>query len=252
MAHGMWSVVGFENQKKYFDQLLSRGELSHAYIFSGPDKIGKKTFAQELCVNINGRKIQSDVDFFFVAPKREEGETKIYIEDIRKLKSSLMYKPVLGPYKLILIDDADRLTEEASNAFLKILEEPPSFSIFILITSRPQFLLPTISSRCQDVSFLSHDKKFVQKAIPTNGASKEDEELLLLLAGGRIGWALDVVNSKRLSEVKKDIKEFQSIIKKDIFERMQYAKNLCRNHNLIGDWLSRISSLIYSFFCTSF
>src|SRR3989344_5561135 len=126
-----WSVIGFEQQKKYTEQLLKQGELPHAFVFSGPEMIGKKLFAQDLYRLANHCETlrDTDPDFTLIAPQVQDGETKIYIDDIRQARGILSLTPARGPYKFLVIDDADRLTAEASNALLKILEEPPSFSV---------------------------------------------------------------------------------------------------------------------------
>src|SRR3989344_8729970 len=136
-----WNTTGFEKNKKYFINAVKNGNLSHAYLFSGPDGIGKKMFADDIFHLVNQREPDGDPDFKLLAPRLEEDETKIYVEDIRKLKSYLSFKPYYGPYKFVVINDADRLVLEAANAFLKMLEEPAPFSIIILVSSKPKLIL---------------------------------------------------------------------------------------------------------------
>lgn len=127
--------------------------LAHAYLFSGPEGVGKKDFALELFRLINSRESVGDPDFRLITPRVEDDETKIYIEDIRDLKTFLSFKAYTGPYKFVVINDADRLTPEASNSLLKALEEPTAFSVIVLVSSKPRQLLPTILSRCENVRF---------------------------------------------------------------------------------------------------
>lgn len=142
------------SNRKYFENVVKNGMLAHAYLFSGPEGVGKKDFALELFRLINSREPVGDPDFRLVTPRVEDDETKIYIEDIRDLKTFLSFKAYTGPYKFVVINDADRLTPEASNSLLKALEEPTPFSILILVSSKPRQLLPTILSRCENVRFL--------------------------------------------------------------------------------------------------
>jgi DNA polymerase III subunit delta' len=159
------SILGFEKQKEYFQELATHRRVSHAYLFSGPERIGKKSFALELSRMLNGRHVVADPDSRLLAPRRQEGETKIYIEDIRDLHSFLYLKPVLGPNKILVIDEADRLTDEASNALLKTLEDPTPNSVFILISSQPKLLLSTIRSRCLEIRFPAQSPKVVQESM---------------------------------------------------------------------------------------
>ena len=142
------------NHSKYFRSLINNGALSHAYIFSGPEGSGKKEFALELFKMVNGREPEGDPDFRLIAPRVEEEKTTIPIGDIRELKTFLSFKPYAGPYKFVVVNDADRLTAEASNSILKTLEEPSAFSILVLVTSKPKMLLPTVLSRCENVRFV--------------------------------------------------------------------------------------------------
>ena len=155
---------------------------------------------------VNKREPFGDPDFKLLSPRLEEGETKIYIEDIRDLKSYLSLKPYYGPYKFVIINDADRLVPEAANSFLKMLEEPSPFTVMILISSKPKFILPTVLSRCEKVQFLSLDEKVVDK------------------------------------ETTKAIDEFIKISKKGICERMQYAEKLFAGK----DYQSTVVSLIHT------
>src|SRR3989344_4845985 len=114
-----WKTIGFDKNKKYFLDAIKNGNLSHAYIFCGPDGIGKKLFAYDLFSFINQREPEGDPDFKLLTPRLEDDDlpagrhgTKIYIEDVRNLKSYLSLKPYHGPYKFVVINDADRLVPE--------------------------------------------------------------------------------------------------------------------------------------------
>lgn len=182
--------MSFNKQKKYFESVVKNGHLSHAYLFSGSEGIGKKMFAYDIFRLINKREPEGDPDFKFLAPRLEEGETKIYVEDIRDLKVYLTLKPYYGPYKFVVVNDADRLVPAAANAFLKMLEEPSPFTVIVLISSKPKLILPTVLSRCDNVHFLSDKEKEIDK------------------------------------ETSKAIDEFIKISREGLCERMQYAEKL--------------------------
>ena len=185
-----WKTTGFEKNKKYFENAIKNGNLSHSYLFSGPEGIGKKMFAYDIFRLVNQREPENDPDFKVITPCLEDEETHIYKEDIQKLKSYLSLKPYAGPYKFVIINDADRLVPEAANAFLKMLEEPSSFTIIILISSKPKFILPTVLSRCEKIQFLPLHEKEIDK------------------------------------ETTQAVTEFIKIAKEGICERMQYAEKL--------------------------
>lgn len=221
-----WSVTGNNKNKRYFENLIQKKVLSHAYLFSGPEMVGKRSFALELFRLLNGQNPEGRPDFISVSPNFAEEETKIYIEDIRKLKSFFRLKPHTGPYKFALIDDAHCLTIEAANALLKVLEEPPSFSVIVLVSSMPGLLPTTIVSRCEEVRFGEASSKEVDSFLSDKKIKKEDKDFLLKLAGGRIGLISRLIENDGISEAQKAIDDLRKLLNSEIFEKMSYAKKI--------------------------
>ena len=238
-----WQTIGFNKNKNLFEDIITNKRLGHSYLFWGEDMIGKKTFATELCFIMNDEEYHSDLDSLVIAPKILEGETKIYIEDIRNLKSFLSFRPLFGKYRIAIIDDADRLTPEATNAILKILEEPPSSGLLILISSRPKALPKTIYSRCHHIHFANHREAIIREYIAKEKINSGDSEFLFRLSRGRIGWLARVISENKLTGIKKDIIDFEGSIEAGVFEKMTYAKKLADRE----DCIDVINNLIYYF-----
>src|SRR3989338_10029662 len=146
-------MSNYNKQKIYFENLWKRGNLGHAYLLTGQDAAGKKSFAEDICTLLTGKGFENNPDLKFIRPNIEEDDHKIYIENIRDLKSFMSFKPYSSEYKLAVVENAEAMTMEAANAMLKILEEPSSKSVLILISSKPRVLLRTILSRCETVVF---------------------------------------------------------------------------------------------------
>jgi DNA polymerase-3 subunit delta' len=129
-------------------------------------------------------------DIFMIGPEGEGGQ--ITVQAIRQLEESLSYKPFEGRWKIAIVDDADRLNQSAANAFLQTLEEPSAHSILILISSKPDLLLPTIRSRCQRISFSPLPLDTMGRLLKEKFGDMDDERARLLgvLSGGRLGYAL--------------------------------------------------------------
>ena len=141
---------------------LQRGRLAHAYLFSGPRGSGREPLARTLAQALNCLQRKDDAcddcdscrriaqgthpDVYWVRP--ESKSRRIVIDQIREFEHSVSLKPTQARVKVGIVVDADCMTEEAGNAFLKTLEEPPAGTIIILLTADPQRLLPTILSRC--------------------------------------------------------------------------------------------------------
>src|SRR3989344_2108132 len=120
-----WQTFGFENIKKYFERAVADDSLEHAYLFSGQEMIGKKSFALELASYFGPRANNPDLLML--------GEENIGIDQVRNLKNFLMLKPYAGKHKIAILNDAHQIGAEAANAMLKVLEEPPEHSLIILI-----------------------------------------------------------------------------------------------------------------------
>lgn len=166
-------LIGHEKQWEFLKRKFELDQLSHAYLFTGLDNIGKKFFAKELaklvncaslekekkpcqkCVNCQMIEKNSFPDFMIVGPE-EGGE--IQIAKIKQIQNFLSYKSYYGSFKTVVVDGAENMNQEAQNNFLKTLEEPKGRTLLILITSKPDMLLPTIFSRCQTLKFFKPNK----------------------------------------------------------------------------------------------
>lgn len=144
---------------------MSDGRPAHAYLFSGPDGVGKKLVAVHFACLLNCPDPTSDRDNSCPTCRRiveekhpdviiERPERNIIrIERIRSLRSFFRYAPIEGRWRLTIIDDAHLMNRAAQNALLKSLEEPPPARLLILVTAKPFLLLPTVRSRCRHIRF---------------------------------------------------------------------------------------------------
>ena len=237
-------LIGFEKQKKYFEAAVSNGAVSHAYIFSGPESIGKRMFAREIYKKLNNREGEGiDGDLRIISPRlAKDGDlTTIPIEDIRDLPSFLSLSSQPGTYRVVIVDDADRLTIGAANALLKMLEEPLPHRIFFLITSQPEIIPITIRSRCSEVRFAPHSDSVIKAQAKSAGLLEEDAEFIAMIARGRIGLAAGLMGGKSVPEFKKYLKDFQQVAKRGVFQRFAFAKIVAdsgRAVQLVDLWLS--------------
>ena len=175
------SIVGQQAMASTLKTAVLSGRMAHAYLFCGPRGVGKTTAARVLAKTINCLNLQPNGEACHECESCKafnEGRSfNIFeldaasnnsVEDIRTLIEQVSIAPVLGRYKVYIIDEVHMLSQAAFNAFLKTLEEPPSYAIFILATTEKHKILPTILSRCQiydfkriTVSDIAHHLKFV-------------------------------------------------------------------------------------------
>lgn len=160
------TVVGQSHITTTLKNAISHNQLAHAFLFCGPRGVGKTTCARILAKTINCENLQPNgeaCDTCVSCKTFNEGTSlNIHeldaasnnsVEDIRTLIEQVRFAPQMGKYKVYIIDEVHMLSSSAFNAFLKTLEEPPSYAIFILATTEKHKILPTILSRCQIFDF---------------------------------------------------------------------------------------------------
>jgi len=222
-------IIGHKKQREILKKIVSLNEVSHAILFSGPEKIGKKTIAFNLISSLFGEKdISSHPDFILIEPQ----EKQIQINQIRDLSWRLSLRPMKAPLLGVVIDEAHSMTREAQNCFLKTLEEPKSQSILLLISNHPNLLLPTILSRCENIKFYPVRREEIRKYL-NKKISKEETEEILNFSLGRPGLAIEMLrNPDRIKSTKKKIKELIEILHSPLSLRFKYAKELSEDKNL--------------------
>jgi len=225
-----WQTIGFEKIKKLFEKSLKEGLLNHAYIFSGQEMIGKKTFALELAGLSNNHACVNPNLLFIDASSSESGRS-IPIDKVREIKEFLSLSSHSGGYKFVVIDDANLMATEAQNALLKILEEPSSLSVLILITPNSDSLLPTIASRCQEIRFPSHSDKTVTQFLAGSKLPKNKIDFLVEFSNGRIGLVKNIEEEGSFGEVEDSVNELMKIIKLDLNDRLVVAQKLTDDKN---------------------
>ena len=224
-------TVGHDSIKKLFSYAAKRGTLAHAYLFCGPEGVGKKTFALELAENLNKTK-GFDADFRFID---EHSGTKTYsisIDEMRELKKFLSFRPYVSPRKIVVIDNAHLMQETAQNSILKLLEEPSEHSLIILVTHDPNNLLGVIRSRCQPIVFKPISSNIIRNILMSRGMTTEDLDFIISTANGRLGHALRLVENGDISLVKREIKNLKRIYGAPLSTKFEYAKKLISEDRL--------------------
>lgn len=218
---------------------ITSNTLSHAYLFVGPDRVGKKYTALNFACAVNCNQNSCDncsictrilngvhPDVLLIEP---EGNF-ITVGQIRDIKAKASLKPFEAEKKVYIVDDADRMNLIAANAFLKILEEPPENLIFILISSNQDEILPTITSRCQLVRFKSIPFAGVIKFLMDRHNIDEQRAVLATrITGGSLSDSLSFVKSdERLNRRDKILDLILNIRERKIVEVFDIADNLVR------------------------
>lgn len=193
---GFDEVVGQEHITTTLKNAIENNKLAQALLFCGPRGVGKTTCARIVARLINGfneRSEQNSLNIFEL-----DAASNNSVEDIRNLIDQVRYPPQFGKFKVYIIDEVHMLSNAAFNAFLKTLEEPPSYAIFILATTEKHKVIPTILSRCQIFDFnriqISDISNHLKKIAKHESIPAEDEALHLISqkADGALRDALSI------------------------------------------------------------
>ncbi len=250
----MWPIAGHEWAVELLARSIQAQKLSHAYLFAGPQQIGKRTLAKSfaqamLCTEANApcgtcRSCQlvhreRHPDVYTIAPEND----RIKIDAIREMQHSVALSPVEGQRRVCIISRFDRATTSAANALLKTLEEPPPTVVLLLTADRLESLLPTIVSRCQVVMLRPLPRDRILSVLLDQGIEPEQARLLSHLACGRVGWALNAARDERVLEQREQtLQSIAAIAQGSYVERFAWAERLSRKPDLVPSVLETMTS----------
>lgn len=207
-------IVGQERAVRLVKQAITRAKMPHAYLFIGAPGVGRTTMALAMAQALNCDAPEDAEGCGRCKPCRQllggnhpdaaivepDGQS-IKIEQVRDLERRFAYKPVAGRYRVTVVSPAEAMTEEASNAFLKTLEEPPPGNVLILNATDPSDLLPTIVSRCQKVVFRRIPASAIKQwLVDQKGVHPEKASVLARISEGSLGSALEMEESDFLEK----------------------------------------------------
>ena len=199
-------VVGQDHITRTLKGAIVSNKLAHAYLFTGPQGVGKTSCARILAKALNCEKGPTDKPCCVcsscveIAEGRSldvieiDGASNRGIDEIRTLRDNVKFSPLNGRSKIYIIDEVHMLTQEAFNALLKTLEEPPPYVKFVFATTQPQKVLPTILSRCQRFDFIRiPNLKIIDKLkeITRQEKLKVEEDVFLAIAKASEGSLRD-------------------------------------------------------------
>jgi DNA polymerase III delta' subunit len=197
-------VLGNDRIKQILKKSLARNRIPNSLLFYGPEGVGKRDIALVLAKAMNCLKLKDDAcencascraidhnnfpDVMVLSPEKN----LLKIEQMREMKQVAYLKPMVGQKRVFIIDQAEKMKEEAANSVLKILEEPPSFTHLVLVTSNPYMILPTIKSRCQELGFSLISKHDIEKVLVERGHEEERARIIALLVRGNLKQAMNM------------------------------------------------------------
>ena len=254
-------VAGQEHIVKTLQNALATGKLAHAYLFAGPRGTGKTTMAKLLAKALNCdegighqcnecKNCKAIIEGTHPDVLELDAASNNGVDEIRELIDKVKYGTILGRYKVYIIDEVHMLSTGAFNALLKTLEEPPEHVIFILATTEPHKILPTILSRCQRYDFTKLSDKDIKNRLKSvlekEGVAYNDEaiDIIISLADGGMRDALSILDQVlAYSGNKLDVQDILDIFALESKEEKMGLLNAIINKD-VSDVLSRINRYV--------
>lgn len=278
------ALRGHEAAERILLEAANSGRLAHAWIISGPKGIGKVTLAyrfaryllaggetaggglfgdapETLAIDADhpvSRRVASGghSDLFTIErtenPQTNKLRTEIVVDDVRRATDFLRLTPGEGAWRVVIVDTADEMNRAAANAILKMLEEPPPATVFLLVSHAPGQLLPTIRSRCRMLPLQPLDREIVTDLLAEyrTGLEPHERETLANLAAGSIGEAIALADAGGLALYREMVKLLGSVDRLNIEAVHALGDRLARAGNatafetfaqMLSDWLSRLA-----------
>ncbi|MGI6070227.1 MAG: DNA polymerase III subunit delta' [Blautia sp.] len=250
---GFGAIIGHEEVIRHLQNAIAKDKVSHAYIFAGEPGAGKKLLATTFAMTLQCEEKGTDPCLKCESCKRalnknhpdiisvvHEKPASISIEEIRRqVVDDVAIKPYRGPYKIYLINDADKMTPQAQNALLKTIEEPPAYAVILLLTNNVDGLLPTIQSRC-----IRLDLKAVQDSLVKNYLMERlhipdyQAEVDASFAQGNIGKAEQAATSEEFAEMTRNVLQLLKYVNDmEVYELVDAMKELAPDKDNVYDYL---------------
>lgn len=247
------NIIGQDQAKEHFQTAIETGNISHAYIINGETGSGRRMLADAFAKTLQCEKRQdSDAcDGCKSCHQAESGnhpdiryitheKASISVDDIREqLNNDIQIKPYSSGHKIYIIPDANKMTEQAQNALLKTIEEPPAYAIILLLTDNLNALLPTIQSRCVTINTKPISKEEIAGYLISHlSMEPKQAEIAAGFCQGNMGKAIRFANSQDFQQMKEDTLHLLiNIDNLDVSEIVDTIRIFSQKKGMINDYL---------------
>ena len=235
-------IIGQEQIKEHLQNAISAKKISHAYIINGEKSSGKEFIARVFAMTLQCEKGGTEPcqechsckqflsgnhpDVIWVT---HEKPVSIGVDDVRiQINDTVSIRPYSSPYKIYLVDEAEKMTVQAQNALLKTIEEPPAYAVLVLITTNPEVFLPTILSRCIQLKLRPLKDSVVSDYLTEKmGVSDGQADIYAAFARGNLGKAIHLASSEEFALLYREVLTLLKNIKDmDIPMLLDYIRKL--------------------------
>ena len=253
---GFQDILGHEQIIEHLQNAIKTDKVSHAYILDGPDMSGKKMIADAFSMTLECEKKGTEPCMECHSCKQALGKNQpdiiylqhekpntISVDDIRsQINNDIGVKPYSSPYKVYIVDEAEKMNVQAQNALLKTIEEPPVYAVILLLTNNAEIFLPTILSRCVRLSLKAvPDEKIKAYLMENYEVPDYKADVCVAFAQGNVGKAIELAESEDFNEIKNSalqlIKRLDDI---ELYEMTEAVKQISNYKLKINDYFDLI------------
>lgn len=253
---GFQDILGHEQIIEHLQNAIKTDKVSHAYILDGPDMSGKKMIADAFSMTLQCEKKGTEPCMECHSCKQALGKNQpdiiylqhekpntISVDDIRsQINNDIGVKPYSSPYKVYIVDEAEKMNVQAQNALLKTIEEPPAYAVILLLTNNAEIFLPTILSRCVRLSLKAvPDEKIKAYLMENYEVPDYKADVCVAFAQGNVGKAIELAESEDFNEIKNSalqlIKRLDDI---ELYEMTEAVKQISNYKLKINDYFDLI------------
>ena len=247
-------IIGHEKTIEFLKKAIESDKVYHAYIFDGEDYSGKSLIAGAFAMALQCEKggpepcggchsckqaITDNQPDIILLDHEKPGS--IGVDDIRRLNNDIVIKPYSSRYKIYIIREAEKMTEQAQNALLKTIEEPPEYAVILLLTNNFGSMLPTITSRCVRVQLTPVSDKTLIKYLKSEGVPDHQARICAAFAQGNVGKAMKLAGSEEFNQIKDEaLRLVKNIKKMEQFDVLFLLKDIAEYKVSINDFLDLI------------
>ena len=249
---GFKNIIGHEQIIEHFKNAIIYDKVSHAYILNGPELSGKmmlaEAFAMALqceakredpCGDCHSCKQAASRNHPDIIYLQHEKPATISVDDVRKqINGDIVIKPYSGPYKIYIIDEAEKMNLQAQNALLKTIEEPPAYAVILLLTTNAETFLPTILSRCITLNLKAvPDARIREHLMREYQIPDYEADICTAFAQGNVGKAIQLAGNEDFNELKNSaIQLVRRINDIEIYEMVEAVKYIGEYKIQINDY----------------
>ena len=249
---GFKNIIGHGQIIEHLQNAIRMNRVSHAYILNGPDKSGKMMLAEAFAIALQCEKKgvegcmechsckqavnHNQPDIIYL---QHEKVNTISVNDIREqVNHDIVIKPYSSPYKIYIIDEAEKMNQQAQNALLKTIEEPPSYAVILLLTTNADSFLPTILSRCIRLNLKAVANEEIRSHLMSNYQIPDYRaDISVAFAQGNVGKAIELAVSEDFNELKDSAVQLMLRIKEiEVYEMGEAVKQINNFKLSINDY----------------